>query len=140
MNPDYARIVYCPYCGKTKELLGLMSGNTFRARLWSDLKMRAPMLPQVSPVQKCPHCGKYYLHYKQKSEKGRSPSLEQGELSYPEWKEAYSQFLKEKGNNNQPQKVDEKDLSIIRLNLIQAYNDYYERDCVAEFSPEEWNY
>ena len=63
MQPGYARIVYCPYCGEKKELLSLMSGNTIGARYWSDLRMRAPMLPEVSPVQKCHHCGKYYLQY-----------------------------------------------------------------------------
>ena len=57
MQPGYARIVYCPYCGEKKELLSLMSGNTIGARYWSDLRMRAPMLPEVSPVQKCHHCG-----------------------------------------------------------------------------------
>ena len=63
--------------------------------------------------------------------------MEQGELSYPEWKEAYSQFLEERGNSNQLKNVDDKDLSLIRLNLIQAYNDYYYRDRVVEFSEEE---
>ena len=118
--------------------MSLMSGNTFGARYWSDLKMQAPMLPQISPVQKCPHCGKYYLHYKQKSEDGERPSFELGELSYPEWKEAYSQLQKEREKSNLFKKVDERDLSIICLNIIQAYNDYYERDCRAEFSSEEW--
>lgn len=140
MQPGYARIVYCPYCGEKKELLSLMSGNTIGARYWSDLRMRAPMLPEVSPVQKCHHCGKYYLQYKQKSEHGEKPSLEQGELSYPEWKEAYTQFMNERENRNPIQKVDEKDIDMIRLRLIQAYNDYYYRDCVAEFSEEEWGY
>ena len=140
MLPANARIVFCPYCGGTKELMSLMSGNTFGARYWSDLKMQAPMLPQISPVQKCPHCGKYYLYYKQKSEDGERPSFELGELSYPEWKEAYSPLQKERENSNQLKKVDERDLSIICLNIIQAYNDYYERDCRAEFSSEEWYY
>ena len=140
MQPGYARIVYCPYCGEKKELLSLMSWNTIGARYWSDLRMRAPMLPEVSPVQKCHHCGKYYLQYKQKTEHGEKPSLEQGELSYPEWKETYIQLMDERGNSNPIQKVDEKDIDIIRLCLIQAYNDYYYRDCMAEFSEEESYY
>lgn len=140
MLPANARIVFCPYCGGKKELLSLISGNTFRARFWSDLKMQAPMLPQISPVQKCPHCGKYYLHYKQRSENGERPSFELGELSYSEWKEAYSQLKEERENSNQYKKVDERDLATICLSIIQAYNDYYERDCIAEFSSEEWNF
>ena len=140
MHPANARVVFCPYCGGTKELLSLMSGNTFGAKFWSDHKMRAPMLPIVSPVQKCPHCGKYYLAYKQKWHEGDYPSFEQGQLSYPEWKEAYSQLLEERENKDRCKKVDEKDLSVIRIVLVQAYNDYYYRDCVAEVSPDEYSF
>ena len=50
-----AEIVKCPYCGTKKELINLVSGNTFGAVYWSDNKRIAPMLPQASPVQKCPH-------------------------------------------------------------------------------------
>lgn len=98
------------------------------------------MLPQISPVQKCPHCGKYYLHYKQRSENGERPSFELGELSYSEWKEAYSQLKEERENSNQYKKVDERDLATICLSIIQAYNDYYERDCIAEFFLSMENY
>ncbi len=65
MLPGNSRILTCPYCGKEKEVLSLISGNTFLAKNWSDGKTEAPMLPKVSSIQKCPHCGKYYLTYKQ---------------------------------------------------------------------------
>ena len=37
-------------------------------------------------------------------------------------------------------KVDERDLATICLSIIQAYNDYYERDCIAEFFLSMENY
>lgn len=61
MFPANARILTCPHCQGKKEVMQLLSGNTFGAELWSDSKEDAPMLPQVSYVQKCPHCGKYFL-------------------------------------------------------------------------------
>lgn len=138
MTPAIARIVECPYCGKTKELMRLASGNTFRSKYWSDQKMEAPMLPQVSPVQKCPHCGKYYLEFKQKGRDGDDYSFELGTLSYPEWKEAYYQLLEETENSDECKQVTVEDLTYIHYLLVQAYNDYYYREAVAEPSAEEY--
>lgn len=120
MLPANAKIVKCPFCGERKELLNLASGNTFGAKHWSDQKMIAPMLPRVSPVQKCPKCGKYYLEYKQPYKEGDDWSSERGELSYQEWKEAYEQFKADKS-------IKRDDMQIIRHYLIMAFNDEYYR-------------
>lgn len=127
MLPANAKIVHCPFCGERKELLNLASGNTFGAKHWSDQKMIAPMLPRVSPVQKCPKCGKYYLEYKQPYKEGDDWSSERGELSYHEWKEAYEQFKADKS-------IKRDDMQIIRRHLIMAFNDEYYRygDNMAE--------
>ena len=124
MLPANAKIVKCPFCGERKELLNLASGNTFGARHWSDQKMIAPMLPRVSPVQKCPKCGKYYLEYKQPYKEGDDWSSERGELTYRQWKEAYAQLQSDK-------RIKKDDLQIVRHQLIQAFNDEYYRggDC-----------
>jgi hypothetical protein len=122
MIPGNARIVNCPYCGKEKRLMTLISGNNLGARYWSDNKEEAPMLPRVSPMQKCDGCGKYYLEYKQGFLESRDHTSERGELTYPEWKEAYMQFT-----NEQCDDVSDDDLTKIRFWLIQAYNDYYHR-------------
>ena len=61
MLPGPARILECPFCGEKKKVLSLLSGNTFGAEYWSDNKLIARMLPDVSLVQKCPNCGKYYV-------------------------------------------------------------------------------
>ena len=127
MLPANAKIVKCPFCGERKELLNLASGNTFGAKHWSDQKMIAPMLPRVSPVQKCPKCGKYYLEYKQPYKEGDDWSSERGELSYQEWKEAYEQFKADKS-------IKRDDMQIIRHHVIMAFNDEFYRygDNMAE--------
>lgn len=131
MNPGIAKIVSFPYCGGKKKLMTLISGNTFGASMWSDCKMIAPMLPEVSPVQKCPNCGKYYLEHKQPFENGDDYSFAKGEMTYQEWKEAYNQFLEE-------QEIDKTEFFMVRLWLIQAYNDcYYRKNQEAVNTQEE---
>lgn len=119
MLPGNAEIVKCPYCGTEKELMTLASGNTFGAEYWSDNKRIAPMLPTVSPVQKCPHCRKYYLERKHRHGENKNTSFERGELTFREWKEAYRQFVSEK--------ISGKDKVDMYFWLIQAYNDHYYR-------------
>ena len=121
MLPANAKIVKCPFCGERKELLNLASGNTFGAKHWSDQKMIAPMLPRVSPVQKCPACGKYYLEYKQHYKEGDDWSSERGELSYQEWKEAYEQLKADKS-------IKRDDMQVIRHHIIMAFNDEFYRN------------
>lgn len=48
MLPGNPQILTCPYCGQTKNIMSLLSGNTFGAQLWSDNKQIAPMLPEIS--------------------------------------------------------------------------------------------
>ena len=115
-----AEIVKCPYCGTKKELMNIVSGNTFGAVYWSDNKRKAPMLPQVSPVQKCSHCKKYYFKRKNEHGVGKNTSSERGELTYSEWKKAYIQFMAEK--------ISGKDKVDLYFWLIQAYNDHYFRN------------
>lgn len=119
MTPGYAEIVKCPYCGAEKELMTLASGNTIGAEYWSDNKRIAPMLPTVSPIQKCPNCGKYYFEYEHRHGKSKNTSFERGELALFEWKEAYNQFLAERINGDH--------INYVRLWVIQSYNDYFYR-------------
>ena len=142
MNPGKAKLVKCPYCGTKKELMTLMSGNTFGAVYWSDNKRIAPMLPIVSPVQKCPHCGKYYLESKQKSESGENYSFNLGNLTYSEWKEAFCQFMSQHclKDTDRHTKITRDDLVNLRFWLIQAYNDHFHRKKIEEPSQEEYIY
>ena len=112
----------CPFCGKEKEIMSLVSGNTFGAELWSDNKQIAPMLPEISYVQKCPHCGKYYIKGRQTVKYAKEGySFEKGLLTFPEMKEAFAQ-LAEEGFINEKEEIN------VRMMLHHSYNDYYYRN------------
>lgn len=101
--------------------MSLASGNTFGAELWSDNKMIAPMLPEVSYVQKCPHCGKYYIISRQEMKwSDGGYSFELGLLSWTETKEAFLQLSTEGFLN-------EEEENAVRTMAHFAYNDYYYR-------------
>ena len=116
MKPAPAKLYKCPHCGKTKPMLSLMSGNTFRGELWSDGRSIYPMLPRISAIQKCPSCGKYSLFEKWK-DTGKTDCNAigtTGDLSYLEAKEAYKEL---KGQN----------AFQIALFFVHAYNDEFRR-------------
>ena len=121
MKPGKPRILTCPFCGTEKLVLSLISGNTIGAEYWSDGKKIAPMLPETSYVQKCPHCGKYYITSRQEP---RFASVwgfgEQGLLTFPEMKEAFDQISKEGFE-------DANEEETLHFMLLYAYNDYYYR-------------
>lgn len=122
MIPGSPQILICPHCGGEKQVMSLLSGNTFGAELWSDNKRIAPMLPEVSYVQKCPHCGKYYIRTKQEPVFANDGcSFELGTLSFEEMKEAYAQLCEEGFEDN----VEETN---VRMMLFHAYNDFYYRN------------
>ena len=122
MLPGNPQILTCPYCGRTKEIMSLLSGNTFGAQLWSDNKQIAQMLPEISYVQKSSHCKKCFIRSRQKAVYAKSGfSVEQGLLSFAEMKEAFVQLSQEKFRDN-----DEE--ANVRMMLHHAYNDYYFRD------------
>ena len=121
MMPGNPQILICPFCGTEKQIMSLISGNTFGAELWSDNKQIAPMLPEISYVQKCPHCGKYYITGRQEVKYAKDGySFEKGLLTYPEMKEAFTQ-LSEEGFLNEKEEIN------VRMMLHHAYNDYYYR-------------
>lgn len=121
MQPGKPQILTCPFCGKEKEIMSLMSGNTFGSMLWSDNKQIAPMMPEMSYVQKCPHCGKYYIRNRQAIRHATEGfSFEQGTLTFTEMKEAFAQLSAEGFNN-----CDEE--QTVRMMLHHAFNDHYHR-------------
>ena len=121
MLPGNSQILTCPHCGQKKEIMSLRSGNTVGAQLWSDNKQIAPMLPEISYVQKCPHCKKYFIRSRQERVYAESGfSSEQGLLSFNEMKEAFAQLSQEKFR-------DTKEEANVRMMLHHAYNDYYFR-------------
>jgi hypothetical protein len=122
MMPGNSQILTCPFCGKEKEIMSLISGNTFGSELWSDNKQIAPMLPEISYIQKCPQCSKYYIKERQKVKYAKERHcFEQGLLTFPEIKEAFVQ-LKEEGFEGEKEEIN------VRMMLHHAYNDYYYRN------------
>lgn len=122
MTPGRPQILTCPNCGQTKEIMSLNSGNTFGAKYWSDNKRIAPMLPEISYVQNCSHCKKYFIRSRQKTVYAKSGySSDRGLLSFAEMKEAFAQLSQEKFHNKQEE-------AAVRMMLHHAYNDYYFRN------------
>ena len=118
MLPALDKLLICPFCKGEKPIMQLMSGNTFGGSIRSDLKREYPMLPQPSPVQRCPHCGKYYFAYAVESKEGTTQTFDKGELTYEEITEALTQIEKE-------------DLSVddeinLRLLFVHIYNSTYQ--------------
>lgn len=121
MTPGNPQILTCPFCGTEKQIMSLVSGNTFGAEYWSDNKQIARMLPEISYIQKCPHCGKYYIKSRQDVKYAKEGwSFDQGLLTFAEIKEAYNQIAGEGFVNRQEE-------SNVRMMLFHAYNDFYYR-------------
>ena len=130
MLPAHSALLHCPHCGALKEVLQLMSGNTFGATLWSDTKHIAPMLPRVSYIQRCPSCGKYFF-YSQNVKAGSSNSYGGGSGELP------LEYLKEALIQIQPTGNDEQSL---RFYILWAFNDRYGDKEISEIPAEEWEY
>ena len=130
MLPAHSALLRCPHCGALKEVLQLMSGNTFGATLWSDAKQIAPMLPRVSYIQRCPSCGKYFF-YTQEVEAGTSNNYEGGTGDLP------LEYLKQALTQLQPTGNDEH---ILRINILWAFNDRYGDMEQSDIPIEEWAY
>ena len=60
MMPGPDQIIACPKCKGLARYMTLASGNTLDARVWTDGKMIAPMLPLPPTVVKCHHCAELY--------------------------------------------------------------------------------
>ena len=133
MNLGYAKILTCPHCNTEKEVLSLISGNTFGEIVWSDNKTTNPMLPKVSIVQKCPHCSKYYLLTRQTPKQGNDYSFELGELNYKEIKEAWN-MLKD------TEDLTEKERLNILIMQVWAFNDEYTRHQKSDIPTKEHIY
>ena len=118
-----SKILICPFCKGEKPVLEPLFGHSLGGTLWSDMKTIYPKLPEISPVQRCPHCGKYYFADKVDSKEGEDESDELGNLSYEQIKEAINQY---------DQVVLTQDDEIaLRLLFVNIYNDTFQREGVA---------
>ena len=125
MIPGPANVLSCPYCGGKKEVMSLASGNTFLGTVWSDTRRDYPMLPEVSPIQQCPHCKKYYFIEQANPEHSKDPESEMrsfgqlGKLTFTELKEAIKQM--------ESLSLTKMQRWILNHQFFMAYNDEYRR-------------
>lgn len=131
MIPGPANVLSCPFCGGKKEVMSLLSRNTYGGTVWSDTRREYPMLPEVSPIQQCPHCKKYYfVEQAQHEYNNKKESFELGNLSFLELKEAKYQM--------EGMSLARMQRWILNHEYFMAYNDAFRRypETVA-FSPSE---
>lgn len=60
MLPGPMEIIACPTCGGPLKRETWLSGNTFGAKLYTDGRQVAPMMPRQPPVCRCPHCSTFF--------------------------------------------------------------------------------
>ncbi len=118
-----SKILICPFCKGEKPVLEPLFGHSLGGTLWSDTKTIYPAMPEISMVQRCPHCGKYYFSYKVESKEGDADSDDQGNLTYEQIKEAVNQY--------DQVVLEQEDEITLRLLFVQIYNDTFQREGVA---------
>ena len=127
-----SRVITCPFCFEKKYFMNCLSCNDVGARYWSDGKRNGPMLPEMSNVQKCSRCGKYYLRSRQQEQEVDDFNVSDDEpLTYQELKEAFVQLSAEGFDEEGEEEAD------IRFMLHYAHNDYYHREEKRPVSEEE---
>lgn len=130
MIPGPANILSCPYCGGKKSVMSLISGNTIGATVWSDTRRHYPMLPEVSPIQQCPHCFRFYFieqaaqSYSVEDHSEVSSFGELGTLDFDQLKMAKKQM---KGIT-----LTKMQRWILNHQIFMAYNDKYQRGAMNE--------
>ena len=132
MIPGPANILSCG----TKEVMSLVSGNTCGATVWSDTRRDYPMLPEVSPIQECPHCHKFYFIEQAKHEYSKDPNSEMssfmklGHLTYIELVRAKKQM--------DTLSLAKMQRWILNHQIFMAYNDCFRRNPeIVAFPPSD---
>ncbi len=118
---DASMLLKCPKCSSVKKVRGLISGNTFGSVYWSDTKREHPMLPRISPIQKCMNCGAYFFISDADKKRGTEYSFDLGLLSLEECKEAIEQLTAEGITKK-------KEFTLCRETLLRFNDIYYRSD------------
>lgn len=118
-----AKILICPFCKGEKPVLEPLFGHSLGGTLWSDMKTIYPAMPEISMVQRCPHCGKYYFAFNVESKEGDADSDDQGNLTYEQIKEAINQY-------DQVVLTPDDEITL-RLLFVNIYNDTFQREGIV---------
>jgi hypothetical protein len=126
MTPGPNLVYKCPNCGKFSTRGSINSGNTFGAKIYSDGKRIAPMLPEFPAIIKCKGCEIFYW-LNDENEVGEYDFFE--DKINKEWKNAdRAEFLNINEYNeaiNLKVYKDEDDHKFLRIKLWQAINDKF---------------
>lgn len=138
MTPGPTLIVKCSSCDGLFQQRTIASGNTRRAKFWTDGKMEAPMFPNVPAAASCPHCNSFVWLF----ELEEIAQLEESTFNEKSSKFAELPHYKEL-NADQYWEVlesgqlgDEKE-TYLRFTLFQLLNDDRRNDEVKPYSPRE---
>lgn len=127
MLPGPTILYKCPNCGNLLSNESLISGNTFGAKLYSDGKQFAPMLPDFPRLSKCKKCDTIFWL----DEAAETGSYEWGDPISTEWQHADTaeflllpEYFEALTQGLGQRKADE---SYIRQQIWWAYNDRVRR-------------
>lgn len=120
-QPIFAK---CPHCGIEKKLMTNEPFSTCGLRTWTDSYECFPDCPGIAFVQKCPHCGDYFMMSEAEVRGPQNPEewdvcLNIGRLSYPELKKAFAKLEQKAINTNA------SDEYYLRQELLFSFNDAF---------------
>lgn len=123
MIPGRYYVYKCPNCGNLMSKGSLMSGNTFGAKIFSDGKRIAPMLPEIPDLTKCRKCDNIFWLSKLKEigtyEWGDNKILKLP-IAFPAEFLGINDYFKALDSGVAENKQEE---SFIRQRIWHAYND-----------------
>ena len=120
MIPGPTIIISCPHCGQYAKKRTLISGNTFGAKLWSDGKKIAPMLPDFPNLVVCSKCDQFYwVKDAKKIAEVTNYSEQKDKWSNAEFIEFPTFYQYFKALKTIP------DERYIRIRIWWSYNDYF---------------
>lgn len=133
MLPGKDKIIQCPACDKKFRQQTIVSGNTIGAKIWTDGKQEAPMLPEGIVISFCDSCNQYFW-------------VEDAEVldELDPWEDKDSDIDYLKSLNLEQyiealEKIEmrsQDDILFILRQIWWKYNDYYRENNEAELSQE----
>lgn len=133
MVPGKDKIIECPHCEHKFRQKTIMSGNNIGAKIWTDGRQEAPMMPEAIVLSYCDNCKQYFwveeaevLEEIDPWEKTESKIEHLEYLTLEQYLEALEKIEMRSQNDT---------LFILRQ-IWWNYNDYYRNGNEAELSQE----
>lgn len=137
MIPGPIDIYKCPNCSNLLSKRSLISGNTIGSKIYSDLKIIAPMLPEFPSITKCEKCQKIFWlrdaeeigSYKYDASAVRKEWANAQRVTFLSYLEYYSVLNTELIRSKE-------DEIFIRTRILWEYNDSYRKGRTTHESEE----